>query len=184
MRAGTPWASSLVAGTPMPWEEYEARDEDVRAQYIDGRLLVTARPVREHQRAAFRLAVVLDGVLPEGWEVTPEWAWKPGADEFGPDLLVHPTTQESARFTGRPALVVEVLSGNRRNDLVRKWHLYAEAGLPHYWLLDVGEASLSAWRLGSGGRWEQVAAVTRASGPQVLDIEVAAVPVDVATLLG
>jgi Uma2 family endonuclease len=34
--------------------------------------------------------------------------------------------------------VVEVLSTDRGADLIRKFHKYAEAGLPRYWIIDAG----------------------------------------------
>ena len=37
---------------------------------------------------------------------------------------------------GPPDIVMEVLSSDRRRDLVRKRQLYAEAGVPEYWIFD------------------------------------------------
>ena len=37
---------------------------------------------------------------------------------------------------GAPDIVVEVLSSDRNRDLVRKRQLYAEAGVPEYWIFD------------------------------------------------
>ncbi len=37
---------------------------------------------------------------------------------------------------GVPDIVVEILSTDRNRDLVRKRQVYAEAGIPEYWLLD------------------------------------------------
>ncbi len=39
-------------------------------------------------------------------------------------------------FEGVPDIVVEVLSTDRRRDLVRKRQLYAEAGVLEYWIVD------------------------------------------------
>ena len=35
-----------------------------------------------------------------------------------------------------PDIVIEILSSNRNRDLVRKRRLYAEAGVPEYWIFD------------------------------------------------
>jgi Uma2 family endonuclease len=64
--------------------------------------------------------------------------------------MVHPATAESIRFTGTPALVVEVLPTNRGDDLVLKLSRYAQAGLPHYWILDPANRVLLAYGLDSG----------------------------------
>ena len=37
---------------------------------------------------------------------------------------------------GAPDIVVEILSSDRNRDLVRKRQLYAEAGVPEYWIFD------------------------------------------------
>ena len=37
---------------------------------------------------------------------------------------------------GTPDIVVEILSSDRNRDLVRKRQLYAEAGVPTYWIFD------------------------------------------------
>ena len=37
---------------------------------------------------------------------------------------------------GAPNIVVEILSSDRRRDLVRKRRLYAEAGVSEYWVVD------------------------------------------------
>ena len=37
---------------------------------------------------------------------------------------------------GVPDIVAEVLSSDRNRDLVRKRQVYAEAGIPEYWIFD------------------------------------------------
>ncbi|GAB7190289.1 hypothetical protein NUM3379_09950 [Kineococcus sp. NUM-3379] len=152
-----PWSEAWDHETPMSWEEYEALDGDVPGEYLDGKLVVSPRPTLVHQRAVRRLANLLDGVLPEA-EVIAEGAWKPRADEFAPDVMVIPRTDEVLRFTGTPLLVVEVLSSNRTHDLVRKAAKYARAGLPRYWVLDPVEHVLHDFEL-QEGVFERVAAV-------------------------
>ena len=50
---------------------------------------------------------------------------------------------------GAPDLVAEVLSPSRRNyDRVRKWRIYARAGIPEYWILDPDANELEQWVLG------------------------------------
>ncbi len=44
-------------------------------------------------------------------KVLEAWSWNPAADEFVPDLIVFDDTDEEARYTGMPHLVVEILSG-------------------------------------------------------------------------
>lgn len=142
-------------GTEMSWDDYLRRGEDPRSEYIDGKLIVSPSPTRRHQTISTRLHRVLESALPTGFDVTLAWSWKPGRDEFIPDVMVHPTTDEQERFTGIPLLAVEVLSTNRSDDLVLKTSKYAAAGLPHYWVADPQEDALHAFDL-VAGCYEQV----------------------------
>jgi Uma2 family endonuclease len=81
-----------------------------------------------------------------------------------PDVVVARKADITPRgLAAPPLLVVEVLSpSTRRSDLVRKKQIYADAGCPHYWVVDPGdethETALTAWRLGKG-HYAEVAAV-------------------------
>ncbi|WP_170324113.1 Uma2 family endonuclease [Cryptosporangium phraense] len=144
-------ATQAVPGErPMSWDEYDSLGPDIRGEYIDGNLVVSPSPARTHQRICRRLANLIEAVVPDGIEVDEGWAWKPGRDEFVPDVLVYPHTDETVRFTGMPLLAVEVLSTNRGDDLVRKTTKYAEVGLRHYWIVDPRDHLLDAYELQGG----------------------------------
>lgn len=138
----------MVSTTAGTWEEYECLPDDVPAEYVDGKVLVNPRPTRIHQKVTHRLARMLeDSCELAGAEVVVEWAWKPSDDEFSPDVLVVPPTDEDVRFTGTPLLAVEVLSTNRAHDLVTKAFKYAEAGLPRYWVVDPSDQTVTEFEL-------------------------------------
>jgi len=73
---------------PMSWDQCEALGPGVRGEYIDGELIMSPSPTQRHQRISLRLAMLLHGALPAGYDVIEGWAWKPGDDEFIPDLMV------------------------------------------------------------------------------------------------
>lgn len=137
--AGLSPEQAEYVGIPMSWDDYAALGEDVRGEYIGGRLFVNAFPTSRHQRLCLRLYQQLEPQLPEGYEANVTIGWMPAADEFGPDLIVYRAEDHdelAPRFTGMPLLVVEVLSQNVGRDTVVKAHRYAKVGLPQYWLVN------------------------------------------------
>jgi Uma2 family endonuclease len=168
--------------TTMSWDEYQQLDEDIWVEYIDGQAVMNPRPTQRHQRAVRRLANFLEAVLTTTASVHIEWAWKPGDDEFVPDVLVTEPTEEQQRFTGTPFLAVEVLSTNRAHDLVTKASKYAQAALPRYWVVDPDDETVTAFVLGEGA-YEEIGFV-RGEEEAVWDFGAGSVRVRPADLFG
>jgi len=145
--------------TAMSWEEYQQLPEDISIEYVDGQAVVNPPPTRRHQRAARRIANLIEAVDPSAVSVDIEWGWKPGNDEFVPDVLVTIPTNEELRYTGTPLLVVEVLSSNRAHDLRTKRSKYAAAGLPRYWTIDPETETVTALEL-VDGEYRQIGSVS------------------------
>ncbi len=145
--------------------EFAALPEDSEARYElqEGHIVMSPRPKPDHQHCLRVLSSCLEEQLPAGFEVLPEVdvdlglvpAERPGFVR-APDIVVVP---REARLRVRNdgglirasevALVVEISSpGSHRTDMVIKHGEYADAGIPHYWIVDIEDGvSLTACHL-------------------------------------
>lgn len=73
---------------------------------------------------------------------------------FAPDMIIilrgGQATVTDRMVEGPPDIVMEILSSDRRRDLVRKRQLYAEAGVPEYWIFDPREDTATLLELRDG----------------------------------
>jgi Uma2 family endonuclease len=137
--------------------EYAALPEDGAARFelVEGTLVMSPRPIPEHQIAIIELARQLAGQLPADLRVVPDVdvdlelapATRPGTVRR-PDLVAA-SRQGLARRRGEGGvlrasevvLAVEIVSlGSERTDHTIKREEYADAGIPHYWVVDLGDA--------------------------------------------
>jgi Uma2 family endonuclease len=75
-----------------------------------------------------------------------------------PDLAIVPVTPSDRHPTGA-LLVAEMGNTSLRIDLGPKARIYATAGVPEYWVLDVRRRELVVHREPSGSRFESVGRV-------------------------
>jgi Uma2 family endonuclease len=147
--------------------EWEALPEDASRRYelVEGVLLVVPRPMPLHQRAMVGLAAELDRQLPDVLTALAEVEVLVEATPIptvrAPDVVVARSTRaaqdDPPRLTAADVLLaVEIVSpGTGRTDRVTKMSEYAEAGIPHYWLLDLQPQLLLTAHTLVCGRYEQ-----------------------------
>lgn len=152
--------------TAVPWPdhlltlaEWNALPEDTSRRYelVEGVLLVVPRPAPMHQRVMVRLTAELDRQLPDDLtalaDVEVEVDAGYPATVRAPDVVVVPThraQQNPARLAAADVLVaIEIVSpGTGRTDRVTKPTEYADAGIPHYWLVELDPlVTLTAYTL-------------------------------------
>lgn len=133
--------------------------EGVRLELAEGLVVMSPMPLSWHQRAVMRLGYRIDEQLPS--ELTALTEVEVVASARPPTVRVPDVSVTSSRIVENnpprlPAadvlLAVEILSdGTRRVDRVLKFSEYAEAGIPQYWIVDLGEpTSLTAYVLVDG----------------------------------
>jgi Uma2 family endonuclease len=142
----------------MTLDEWDALPEDNSAHYElqEGVLVVSPKPARRHQLALMRLASQMEGQLPLDWEVVPDFEVVVQAEVpatvRAPDLVVvRADGPENRVVAGEVLLAVEVISpGSRKIDTHMKPFEYAEAGIPHYWVVDLDPPATSITVYGLG----------------------------------
>ena len=172
-------ASQVVPTHLLTIDEYAAlgEDEHGRTELMEGNLVMSPSPTPDHAVAALALAMQLIPQVPPVFEVIP--ATDVDLQLVSPDvpgtvrrpdlLIVHRAARQRVRAHGgllRAAdllVAVEVVSpGSRRTDRIVKRAEYADAGIGHYWIVDLTKpATLTASHLvGDGYRDEPPAADT------------------------
>ena len=141
-------------------------DDKLKLELDDGKLYIMPRPRIAHQRTQGRLFHYFY-LFQESFE-------EPPCDVhldvivalpselprlFAPDLSVilrgNDVVISDRMIEGAPDIVVEVLSSDRNRDLVRKRQVYAEAGIPEYWIFDEANETVIPMELRDGGYVER-----------------------------
>jgi Uma2 family endonuclease len=116
-------------------------DDGVRVELIDGWLVVDVSQIsREHMSAVMWLNKhVARGVDPVRYDIGPgaPVTIEHSQSEPQPDLAVFAIGSARPYHYASAALVIEVSVSSLRHDLLIKARLYAEAGVPEYWVVDV-----------------------------------------------
>jgi len=163
----------IATGTRLTIEEFlDLPDTELREkmELDDGELYIMPRPRSVHQFLAVYLFLHIANYI-ESFAEPPASVFvdqiiilsREPRRALAPDLAV--TLAGNAYqivggyFEGVPDIVVEVLSGDRRRDLVRKRQLYAEAGVREFWIVDPRNDTATLLEL-SDGEYAERSALT------------------------
>ncbi len=122
-------------------------DHKLKMELDDGVLYIMPRPRIAHQSTQSRLVQYFlnyyDALDDPPFEVYADVIIALPSELprlFAPDLAVILRSNDAIvgerMIEGAPDIVAEVLSSDRNRDLVRKRQVYAEAGIPEYWIFD------------------------------------------------
>lgn len=153
--------------------------DDERVELLRGVVVRLSPPAAAppHEAAIQRLTRLL--VLAIGtraWvRVNSSWA----ADDWSepqPDLSVIPPGDYETEFPSTAWLLVEVSLSSLRKDRKIKAPLYAECGVPEYWIVNVVDREIEVYTEPENGRYAKVERFARGSKirlVQLSDIEIA-----------
>jgi Uma2 family endonuclease len=161
---------SPVTEVPLPrmtYEEFlEWADEDTRAEWVAGEVILMSPASKRHQRlvrflisilGAFIEAHTLGDLLPAPFQM------KSGLDLPGrePDLIFVATEHldriKENYLNGPADLVVEIISpDSRARDRGDKYYEYEQAGVREYWLIDPLRNQAEFYRLGADGIYTSI----------------------------
>lgn len=185
--------STAPARKPATLADYLALPTHSRAELISGVLHERDATGPRHGRAMLRLGASVGrrfdrrpgGRHPGGWWIVTDVAVQFGDDVLRPDLAGWrrdrcATFPDQRPVTIRPDWVCEIVSpSNARTDRVEKLRLYHRAGVPHYWLIDPDEQTLTVFRHADAG---YVVALTALVGETVTPEPFEAMQLPVANL--
>ena len=161
--APPPKHTQYRTGDRMTLDEFLAMGEtDGKWELDDGVLYIAESTNRDHQflmrRFSHHIEECLWSVHPPLGELHHEMTTilsraRHRAPE--PDLVVILAGRRdiagSVHVEGVPDLVVEILSTDRRRDLTRKRAMYADSGVPEYWIVDPRADTVTQLELRAGG---------------------------------
>ncbi len=155
MSTRTPSFGDLLEPPPVPVrrftvEEYHAMiraglfDPEERFELLDGWIVPKMTRNPPHEVAMVLVQEALRLLLPRGWHLRVQSAIATATSEPEPDLAV--VRGEARDYVNRHpgagdiALVVEVADASLRRDRGLKKRIYAGAGIPAYWIVNLGDA--------------------------------------------
>lgn len=160
MREGR--AESVYHARPLYRREYDRLVElglfaDERVELLDGRLYAMMPQGPAHSTTTARLAARLIRALGDRAVVFTHSPLAMGdASEPEPDIAVVPPGDYLDELPRRAWLVIEISDSSIHKDRQLKAPIYAAAGVPDYWIVDLPGEAVEVRRRPVGGRYTRV----------------------------
>jgi Uma2 family endonuclease len=149
-----------------------------RVELLRGRVVEMSPQSARHAEVAELITELLIRNLAGTARVRCQLPFPVGADSVPePDIAVFPRAGFGGGHPGQALLVVEVADSSLRQDRAIKAAIYAEAGVPEYWLVDLLRDVVEVRSAPAAGRYARVAARTRRDTIQLVAFPHIQVPV-------
>lgn len=141
-------------------------DDGKRHELIEGDHVMSPAPVTKHQRVSSNLHRLMSVFVHQGRHgslyCAPTDVVLSDLDVVQPDLLFISTARHAiiteTHIHGAPDLVIEILSvTSRKRDELIKRKLYAQYGIPEYWIVDPELDSVKVYRFTASRDYERTA---------------------------
>jgi Uma2 family endonuclease len=137
-------------------------DDETRYELIEGDIYPMTPEGPEHAALGTALAYRLLERRSTDWHVRIEKPLRLGDSEVIPDLAVVPGRPSDYR-THHPEtalLIVEIAHSSLPRDRLLKLPLYARAGIPEYWIVNLAERQVEVHRTPAGDSYQSVQVYT------------------------
>ena len=137
-------------------------DDKDRVQLLDGVLVQMSPQGDDHARTIVRLNNLLARRVGERADVAPQVPFRAGPySRPEPDLAIWPLAGDGEPVPERPLLVIEVAASSVREDRVVMAPIYAAAGVPEYWIVNLRDGVVERHTEPDGERYARVEPLRR-----------------------
>lgn len=144
-----------------------------RVELLDGLIVAMAPQTTPHASAIHRVGSVLKGKLGDAGVMRVQMSFLAGRESAPePDIAIVPGNPDdyTRRHPTRADLIVEVAETSVVQDRITKAAIYARAGVPCYWIINMRDRRVEAFS--QPDRWKsQYTSFLRVTGKQTLTID-------------
>jgi Uma2 family endonuclease len=135
---------------------------DERVELLGGVIVEMSPQNPRHAAAIQRLTQTLTRIVGDRAGVRIQLPFVASDDSLPePDVALVPPGDYAAAHPASALLLVEVAAASLRKDRLLKAELYARAGVPEYWIVNLAEGCVEAYSKPVGGVYTQVSTADR-----------------------
>jgi Uma2 family endonuclease len=129
-------------------------EDNNQVEFLEGILVKKMTKNRAHSLATRRLRILLEGVIPNGFYVDSQEPTATSDSEPEPDAMVIRGQPEDYQLqqpeATHVALIAEVADSSLQHDRGWKKRIYARAGIPTYWIVNLVNRQIEVFTQPSG----------------------------------